>query len=251
MMNKKLTDAYHNITAPDGLRERIEARVEEELKTGAAKNEKRRSFGWVPQAAVAAAAVLCLVILAGGVGIGSLVNHYRDQKGRDGSIPGVELMQEDGRMLGYSRKEVTVLTGEGEDVNDILEQTAETDRAGAMTAEQPQTGEEICTQDDLHHAVIFRVETVNPVTFSADSQCLSTYDEEKKRWTDCEKELTIKTVGELCVLLPPMGDQEVFYIQVSSAEYSGLIEIVYNMAAGQYEAACRTITGESPDHIGG
>ena len=68
-MNKNTIDAYHKITAPKGLKERIEANVLAEQEA----RSVRRNRWWkeirMPAATVFAAAVICLIVWAGGAGM--------------------------------------------------------------------------------------------------------------------------------------------------------------------------------------
>lgn len=242
MLNKKMTDAYHKITAPDGLQERIEAGVQAMQEAAAGKKENRIGR-WVPQAAALAAAAICLAVLAGGAGIDGLVQDFRLANWGVESAPGVRIALDSGDLLGESRMAVEVISGDGEDLNTMLCKAFSAEQDTAVMTERPSdiadSGDE-----DVQRALVFQISAEDPVTFSADSECLSTYDEEKRRWVDLKRELMIEREGELCVVLLPMGDNEVFYIQMSSAGYSSRIEIVYDEAAGQYEAACRTNNGE-------
>ena len=89
---------------------------------------------------------------------------------------------------------------------------------------------------------LFHVTALEPVTFKTNSDILSVYDTDAMSWTNPCSELVLETDGELCVILPPMGDGEVFYIEMSSAAAQYGIEIVYDVTAGQYLAGCQTIT---------
>ena len=241
-MNKNAIDAYHKITAPDGLQERIEARVQAEQETAAGKKGSWPGR-WMPQAAALAAAAICLAVLAGGVDIGGLVQDFRLANWGNQSVPGVRIALDDGHLLGENRMAVEVISGDEEDLNTLLCKAFSSEQDTAVMTERPS---DIAGPDDkdVQRAMIFQISAQDPVTFSADSECLSTYDDEKRRWVDLRRELMIEGEGELCVVLLPMGENEVFYIQMSSAGHSSRIEIVYDEAAGQYEAACRTITGE-------
>ena len=211
---KRIIEAYQKIAAPKGLRERIEAQVQSETQT-------KGSWGTTPWfeglrrnvLAVAVAAV-CLVAVAGVVGSGLL------EKEEPESAPGIRLALEEGDILGNRSVAVD------------------------MVSDKTQTMNAVTWMTENAKAVLFQVKVEEPVTFTAKSNCLSVYDEEKKQWTDCEREHVIKSESALCVLLPDLGDDEVFYVQMSSAKHSSWIEIVYDKTTGEYKAACKTKIGE-------
>lgn len=207
----RMIEAYQNIVAPEGLKERIE---EQMMQTGQNGVQKRTAqwFGsrWRRVSAVAFAAA-CVLVAAIGVG-----KQYHGQE----SLPGIRLAMEEGEVLGSRRVPVHLVSEQTEHVSAISWLTEDT------------------------RAAVFQVTTEQPVTFCAEIDCLSVYDEEKKRWTDCKNELRIESGGVLCLLFPIMGEDDVFYIQMSSAGSESWIEIVYDETAGEYKAACRTKLGE-------
>lgn len=212
---KRIVDAYQKITAPEGLKERIEANVQAELEAKSARGTRNWFAGWMPKVAVCAAAVVCVAVLAVGTGAGDLPGGPWSSGNYTDGLPGIQLAMEDGDVLGS--RLVTA---------DVVSENSLDQKNMSWTEEDDQ-------------AMIFRVTADDPVTFSADSECLSLYDEEKKRWTDCKSELVINLAGEFCVLLPGMGDDEVFYIQMSSAGNTCWIAIVYEQDAEEYKAALR------------
>ena len=63
MLNKNTIDAYHKITAPEGLRERIEGAVRGGQTVKPDRRTRLSGRVWIPAAALAAAAV-CLTVIA-------------------------------------------------------------------------------------------------------------------------------------------------------------------------------------------
>jgi len=206
-LNKNTIDAYHKITAPKGLRERIEANVLAEQEA----RRVRRDRWWkeirVPAVTVLAAAAVCLIVLAGGV----------DTDRPDGDKPGVEMR------LG-APSEIMVMSENGE----VL--------GSEETVLEMYLGE---TADPNVKAVVFQISVTEPTTFRTDSEALSVYLVNEMLWTEPCSELILKTDGELCVLLPTMGDGEVFDIEISSTETRNTITIVYDETAGRYLASCQ------------
>lgn len=259
MLNKNTLDAYHKITAPEGLRERIEARVQAEQTVGEKKNS--RKMLWVPVMTAAAAALVCLMVWAGGAGRigqdhdnGIAMMKLGDQQAEP-AYCGIQVMLENGEVLGSGQTEITVHSGDFTDINSLLnsvvygvaEADLELETTGAAdfsaaAAEERATAES--GKGNTAEAVVFIVTVPEPVTFKADGEILSKYDADKMLWSEPSNELMLETEGELCVLLTPMGDKEVFYIEMSSASGQSLIEIVYDKKAGQYMAACQNTAGE-------
>ena len=206
----RMIEAYQKIVAPEGLRERIESRMMQSDKSGGT-NKPAGWFGrWRGLPAIAFAAA-CLLVAALGVGKG-----YRGQE----SLPGIRLAMEEGEILGSGYTRVHLVSEQTEHVSAISWLTEST------------------------RAAVFQVTTEEPITFRAEIDCLSVYDEEKKRWTDCKNELEVTSGSMLCLLFPNMGEDDVFYIQMSSAGSVSWIEIVYDETAGEYKAACRTKLSE-------
>ena len=192
----RIIEAYQNIVAPEGLKERIEEQMTKSDQIGAQKKTAQWFGGGWQRVSAIALVMVCL--LAAIVGVDK---RYRE----DESLPGIRLAMEEGETLGSRHVPVHLVSDQ---------------------------------------IAIFQVTSELPVTFSAEIDCLSVYDEEKKRWTDCKNELMIESDGVLCLLFPIMGEDEVFYIQMSSAGKESWIEIVYDETAGEYKAACRTKIGE-------
>lgn len=211
---KRILDAYQKITAPEGLRERIEAQVQAGRQTEVSRGTMRWFDDWRKNVLVIAVTAVCLFVAVGVIGVPLLRREEPE------SVPGIQLAMEEGDILGARQVSVD------------------------MVSEETQTFSSMSWKTEATQAAIFHVRVDDPVTFTADRDCLSVYDEEKKRWTDCERELIIESESALCVLLPALGDDEVFKIQMSSARNSSWIEIVYDEAAGEYKAACKTKIGE-------
>ena len=242
-MNKNSIDAYHKITAPEGLQERIEARIKA---AKAAKKAPRWRGSWVPAATAFAAAAICLAVWAGGAGMERQDGENRMAEMRLGDSPSVQLMSESGEVLGSSQTVLDVYSGETADLNVMLVSAhgvapAEADPFGQETDE---SGQEDSAKRPAVEAAVFHVTVTEPVTFRTDSQALSVYDVNEMLWSELCSELILETDGELCVLLSPMGDGEVFYIEMSSAEGQSEIQIVYDETAGRYLASCQEITGK-------
>ncbi len=210
---KRIVEAYQKITAPEGFMERIETQVRAELETGSARGMRNRFAGWRPKVAVCAAAVACVAVLA--VGIGKLSGEPWSSGNYTDGLPGIRLAMENGDVISGSPVTADVVS-ENSLAQKNMSWTEVNDRA-----------------------MIFRVTGESPIMFSADSECLSLYDEEKDLWTNCKSELVINSAGEFCVLLPVIGDDEVFYIQMSSAGNTCWIAIVYEQDAKEYKAALR------------
>ena len=267
MLNKNTIEAYHNITAPEGLQERIEAKMQAE-QAAAVKNHWQK-YVRVPAVTAFAAAAVCLAVWAGGADTyrsdadgGAAVMKLSGPQDGDAQNSltgfsdqqGVQLMLENGEMLGESQTEITVYTGDATDLNIMLGRSyavAEAD-AGSKVGETSSSNTMMQEKEpatDLAkgsetEAVMFIVTAAEPVTFKADGEILSKYDADKMLWSEPCSELVLETDGELCVLLTPMGDKEVFYIEMSSADKQSVIEIVHDKKAGHYMAACQTTVGE-------
>lgn len=211
---KRIIDAYQKIAAPKGLRERIEAQVQSKTQTKGSRGTTPWFEGLRRNVFAVAVAAVCLVAVAGAVGSELL------EKEEPESAPGIRLALEEGDILGNRSVAVDTVSDKTQTVN-------------AMT-----------WMTETAKVVLFQVKVEEPVTFTAENNCLSVYDEEKKQWTDCEREHVIKSESALCVLLPVLGDDEVFYVQMSSAKHSSWIEIVYDKTTGEYKAACKTKIGE-------
>ncbi|MBQ8813735.1 MAG: anti-sigma factor [Lachnospiraceae bacterium] len=245
-MNKNTIDAYHKITAPEGLQERIEARIRAEQAATAARRSPWWKGVWVPAATAFAAAAICLAVWAGGAGTGRQDGENRMAEMRLGDSPSVQLMSERGEVLGSSQTVLDVYSGETADLNVMLVSArgvapAEADPFGQET---DGSGQKDSAKRSGVRAAVFQVTVTEPVTFRTDSESLSVYDVNEMLWTELCSELILETDGELCVLLSPMGDGEVFYIEMSSAEGQSEIQIVYDETAGRYLASCQEITGE-------
>lgn len=206
----RIIDAYQNIVAPEGLKERIEARIMSTGHGGESERTVSRRGRWRRLPVIAFTAG-CLLVAAIGVG--------QWNRGRE-NLSGIRLAMEEGEILGSSHTSVHLVSEQTEHFSAISWLTEGT------------------------RAAVFQVTSEEPVMFHAEIDCLSVYDEEKKRWTDCKKELMIESGGVLCLLFPNMGEDDVFYIQMSSAGRESWIEIVYDEAAAEYKAACRTKIGE-------
>ncbi len=211
---KRIIDAYQKIAAPKGLAERIEAQIQARLQAETSRGMTHWFGGSGKTAWVIAAAAACLCTVVVGMR-GGLLRREQPE-----SVPGIQLAMEAGEVLGSRQVSVDMVSEETEHISAMSWKTETT------------------------QATVFFVTVEQPVTFQAEIDCLSMYDEEEKRWTDCDDELVIESEGVLCVLLPVMGDDEVFYIQMSSAVNESWIEIVYDEAAGEYKAACKTKIGE-------
>ncbi len=209
----KMIEAYRKIVAPEGLKERIEGQIISRGQDRVPKRTAQWFCGRWRRASAIAFATGCLFVAAIGVG-----KWYRGHEGE--SLPGIRLAMEEGEVLGSRHTPVHLVSDQTEHVSAITWLTERT------------------------RAAVFQVTSEQPVTFRAEIDCLSVYDEEKKRWTDCKNELMIESDGILCLLFPIMGEDDVFYIQMSSAGSESWIEIVYDETAGEYKAACRTKIGE-------
>lgn len=211
---KRIIDAYQKIAAPKGLTERIEAQIQAGLQAEKSRGMthwfgRSRKTAWAITAAVAC---LCTVVV--GIRGGLLRREQRE------SLPGIRLAMEEGEVLGSRHMPVHLVSDQTEHVSAIWWLTEST------------------------RAAVFQVTSEQPITFRAEIDCLSAYDEEKKRWTDCKNELMIESDGLLCLLFPNMGEDEVFYIQMSSAGSESWIEIVYDETTAEYKAAYRTKLSE-------
>ena len=231
-MNKNTIDAYHKITAPKGLKERIEANVLAEQEA----RSVRRNRWWkeirMPAATVFAAAVICLIVWAGGAGMSGLIGEKPGTEMRMGISPRIVVMSENGSVLGSEETVLEVYSGDMTAPNVLLAGSN-----GIAPAEE--NGEE-----DSAKAVVLQVGVTDVSTFRADSDALSVYLVNEMLWTEPCSELILKMDGELCVLLPAMGDGEVFNIEISSAETKSTITIVYDETAGRYLASCQENTGK-------
>lgn len=209
----RLIEAYQKIVAPEGLKERIEGQI---MQDGQIDVPKRKAqwlgSSWQRASAIA---LMTACLFAAVVGVGKW---YYGHEGE--SLPGIRLAMEEGEILGSSHTSVHLVSEQTEHVSAISWLTEST------------------------KAAVFQVTSEQPVTFRAEIDCLSVYDEEKKRWTDCKNELMIESDGILCLLFPTMGEDEVFYIQMSSAGKESRIEIVYDETAAEYKAAYRTKLSE-------
>lgn len=209
----RMIEAYQKIVAPEGLKERIEGQI---MQDGQIDVPKRKAqwlgSGWQRASAIA---LMTACLFAAVVGVGKW---YRGHEGEN--LPGICLAMEEGEILGARHMPVHLVSEQTEHVSAISWLTEST------------------------KAAVFRVTSEQPVTFRAEIDCLSVYDEEKKRWTDCKNELMIESDGILCLLFPTMGEDEVFYIQMSSAGKESRIEIVYDETAAEYKAAYRTKLSE-------
>lgn len=246
MLNKNTIDAYHKITAPEGLKERIEARVKAEQAAEAARKTPWWKGVWVPAATAFAAAAICLAVWAGGAGMDRQDSENRMAEMRLGDAPTVQLMAESGEVLGNSQTVLDVYSGETADLNVMLVSAhgvapAEADASGQETTG---SGQKDSAKRPAAEAAVFHVTVTEPVTFKTDSEALSVYDVNEMLWSELCSELILESDGELCVLLSPMGDGEVFYIEMSSAEGQSRLTIVYDETSGRYLASCQEITGE-------
>jgi len=209
----RMIEAYQKIVAPEGLKERIEGQI---MQDGQIDVPKRKAqwlgSGWQRASAIA---LMTACLFAAVVGVGKW---YRGHEGEN--LPGICLAMEEGEILGARHLPVHLVSEQTEHVSAISWLTEST------------------------KAAVFQVTSEQPVTFRAEIDCLSVYDEEKKRWTDCKNELMIESDGILCLLFPTMGEDEVFYIQMSSAGKESRIEIVYDETAAEYKAAYRTKLSE-------
>ncbi len=208
----RMIEAYRKIMAPEGLAERIEEQIMNSDQSGVPKKVARWFGSWQR---VSAIALVTVCLLAAIIGVGKWYHGYEGD-----SLPGIRLAMEEGEVLGSRHMPVHLVSDQTEHVSAITWLTERT------------------------RAAVFQVTSEKPVKFSAEIDCLSVYDEEKKRWTDCKNELMIESEGILCLLFPIMGEDDVFYIQMSSAGSESWIEIVYDETAGEYKAACRTKIGE-------
>lgn len=209
----RMIEAYQKIVAPEGLRERIEGQIMQDGQIDVPKRTVRWFGGGWQRASAIALMTACLFAAIVGVG-----KWYRGHEGD--SLPGIRLAMEEGEVLGTRHLPVHLVSEQTEHVSAISWLTEST------------------------KAAVFQVTSEQPVTFRAEIDCLSVYDEEKKRWTDCKNELMIESDGILCLLFPTMGEDEVFYIQMSSAGKESRIEIVYDETAAEYKAAYRTKLSE-------
>ncbi|MBQ6876294.1 MAG: hypothetical protein IJN46_08710 [Lachnospiraceae bacterium] len=209
----RMIEAYQKIVAPEGLKERIEGQI---MQDGQIDVPKRKAqwlgSGWQRASAIA---LMTACLFAAVVGVGKW---YRGHEGEN--LPGICLAMEEGEILGARHLPVHLVSEQTEHVSAISWLTEST------------------------KAAVFQVTSEQPVTFRAEIDCLSVYDEEKKRWTDCKNELMIESDGILCLLFPTMGEDDVFYIQMSSAGKESRIEIVYDETAAEYKAAYRTKLSE-------
>lgn len=269
MLDKNTINAYHKITAPEGLQERIEAKAREEQAARAGKASGSRRKIWGPAAAAFAAAAICLAVLAGRSAVFPENTGSQAGGARMADFDGVILITDGGEALGSSAVALGGFGGypandialtqempEGESIQEDeaaadydfekygenSEQDQLTARSEAKEVEEAQTAASESAEEEP--AVLFHVVTSQQVTFKTSGNYLSTYDATSLRWTDRCDELVLETEGELCVFLPFMGDKEVLYIEMSSDADSGRIEIAYDEANGCYMAVCRTITGE-------
>lgn len=209
----RMIEEYQKIVAPEGLRERIEGQIMQDGQIDVSKRTVRWFGGGWQRASAIALMTACLFAAIVGVG-----KWYRGHEGD--SLPGIRLAMEEGEVLGTRHLPVHLVSEQTEHVSAISWLTEST------------------------KAAVFQVTSEQPVTFRAEIDCLSVYDEEKKRWTDCKNELMIESDGILCLLFPTMGEDEVFYIQMSSAGKESRIEIVYDETAAEYKAAYRTKLSE-------
>lgn len=212
---KRIIDAYQKIAAPEGLKERIEAAVQARTETGSVREMRRWFSGWMPKVALGAAAAVCVAVLAVGISVGDRPGGPGSSGNYTDGLPGIRLAMEDGDVLGDYPVTADFVTA-----CDLAQKNMSWTEA-----------------DD--RAMIFQVTAQSPVTFSADSECLSLYEQEKDQWTNCRSELVINSSGAFCVLLPVMGDDEVFYIQMSSAGDTCWLAIVYEQDGEEYKAALR------------
>ena len=267
MLNKNTVDAYHKITAPEGLRERIEASLQA---AEATKKKHGLKQVWMPAVTVFAAAAVCLAVWAGGADIyrqntdeGAAVMKLSEQQECDersavtqaSGQQGVLLMLDSGEVLSRSQTEIDVYTGDTADLNALLVRSYgvaeakvefENGETPSTAATAPSDFDQAITEADQGsvQAAVFRVMVTEPVTFSADGEILSIYDADRMLWSEPCSELVMETDGELCVLLTLMGDKEVFCIEMSSADGQSVIKIVHDKTAGHYMAACQKIAGE-------
>lgn len=209
----RMIEEYQKIVAPEGLRERIEGQIMQDGQIDVPKRTVQWFGGGWQRASAIALMTACLFAAIVGVG-----KWYRGHEGD--SLPGIRLAMEEGEVLGTRHLPVHLVSEQTEHVSAISWLTEST------------------------KAAVFQVTSEQPVTFRAEIDCLSVYDEEKKRWTDCKNELMIESDGILCLLFPTMGEDEVFYIQMSSAGKESRIEIVYDETAAEYKAAYRTKLSE-------
>lgn len=209
----RMIEAYQKIVAPEGLKERIEGQIMQDGQIDVPKRTAQwLGSGWQRASAIA---LMTACLFAAVVGVGKW---YRGHEGEN--LPGICLAMEEGEILGARHLPVHLVSEQTEHVSAISWLTEST------------------------KAAVFQVTSEQPVTFRAEIDCLSVYDEEKKRWTDCKNELMIESVGILCLLFPTMGEDDVFYIQMSSAGKESRIEIVYDETAAEYKAAYRTKLSE-------
>ncbi len=261
MLDKNTIDAYHKITAPDGLRERIEVGVREAQAGRAAKRRFFRKL-CIPVVTVAAAAV-CLAVFAGK----PRMNAENGETGKLmrmsdlSDVPEVQLMLENGQLLGDSLTELDVYTAADTGGLYSAGPREQAEITGAEYASDAVTGNNAASQqkevaEDAAanstdkamgepEAAVFRVAVLTPVTFKADSDILSIYRTDEMSWTDPCSELVLETDGELRVLLSAMGDGETFYIEMSSETSKYRLEIAYDGVSGRYLAGCRAVAGES------
>ena len=232
-MNKNTIDAYHKITAPKGLRERIEANVLAEQEA----RSVRRNRWWkeirVPAATVLAAAAVCLILWAGGAGMDRQDAENRRAGMRAGETPMIMVMSEDGSVLGSEETELRVYSGENGELNG---QSARSFGLAAAQADPADESRDVTGQTETVadvNAVILRVSVTEPTTFRTDSDSLSVYLVDEMLFTEPCSELILTMDGELCVFLPAMGDGEVFSIEISSTGTGSTITIVYDETAGR------------------
>ena len=209
----RIIDAYQNIVAPEGLAKRIEAQIPSAGRREALRGRIFRFVG-SGEKGIVVATMICLAIAVWGVG------HSLQKKDAGESVLGIRLVMESGDVLGLRQMPIQPLSDHTEHVTAVSWITEDT-----------------C-------ATMFWVKAEQPVTFRTETNSLSMYEEENAGWTACENELVIESEGILCVVLPIMGEDEVFCIEMSSAGKNSRIEIVYDEIAGEYKAACKTNNGK-------
>lgn len=272
MLDKNTIDAYHKITAPDGLRERIEAGVREAQAGRRAKRRFTRKL-CIPAVTAVAAAAVWLAVLAGKPGMNAensepgMTRMGELSKLSDVSefsgLPEMQLTLENGQLIGDSRTELDVYPAAdtGGLYSESPREKMQTGTTGAECVPEAVSGYSVAneqkeaTEDSAEtftdlamgvtEAVVFRVTVSAPVTFRTDSDILSIYLTDEMSWTDPGSELVLETDGELRVLLPAMGDGETFYIEMSSETSKSRLEIAYDGASGRYLAGCQAAAEES------